>query len=366
MKTANLLLTCTFAATAIAAHADFTYQESTQITGGTIVGMMKMVGTFSKAARQIGDPILTTVMVKGNRMTRISKDSSEIIDLDKGTVTEIDNIKKQYTVMTFEEMRQRMEAAMAKAKSQQKSAPEQPASGAQDVSMKFNVHVKNTGTTKDIVGLSATESILTMNMEATDKKSGQSGNLAITNDMYLAPEIPGYEEVREFYKRYALKMGSVMGQSMNSAINPQLMAMMQQPAAGQGMADMAKEMAKLKGVPVLQIMRIGTTTDGTPLPAASEAALPAAAPTPTAGDIAKQSATSAISDKLGALGGFGGFGRKKKADPASEAAAATTTPTAAVLMESNTQLASFSKASVDPSQFNPPAGYKQVELKPID
>jgi hypothetical protein len=46
--------------------------------------MMKMVGTFSKAARQIGDPIVTTVMVKGNRMARISKDRSEIIDLDKG------------------------------------------------------------------------------------------------------------------------------------------------------------------------------------------------------------------------------------------------------------------------------------------
>ena len=366
LKTTSLLLTWTLAATSVAAHADFTYQESTQITGGSIVGMMKMVGTFSKSARQLGDPILTTVMVKGNRMTRISKDRSEIIDLDKGTLTEIDNIKKQYTIMTFEEMRQRMEAAMAKAKSQQKSASEQPANGAQDVSMKFNVHVKNTGATKDVAGLSATESILTMNMEATDKKSGQSGNLAITNDMYLAPDIPGYEEVREFYKRYALKMGSIMGQSMNGAMSAQMMAMMQQPAAGQGMADMAKEMAKLRGVPVLQIMRMGTTIDGTPLPAASEAPLPAAAPTPTAGDIAKQSASSAISDRLGALGGFGGFGRKKKADPAPEAAAGTPTPTAAVLIESNTQLASFSKASVDPSQFDPPAGYKQVELKAID
>ncbi len=98
-------------------------------------------------------------------------------------------------------------------------------------------------------------------MDATDQKSGQTGSLAITNDMYLAPEIPGYDEVRDFYKRYALKMGTVM----SGAINTQMMAMMQQPAAGKGMADMVEEMSKLKGIPVLQIMRMGTTADGTPV-----------------------------------------------------------------------------------------------------
>jgi hypothetical protein len=121
-KTTSMLLTCTLAASSVTAHADFTYQESAQTTRGSIIGMMKMVGTFSKAARKIGDPILTTVMVKGNRMARISKDRSEIIDLDKGTVTDIDKIKEQCIIMTFKEMRQRMEAAVSRAKSQQKPA----------------------------------------------------------------------------------------------------------------------------------------------------------------------------------------------------------------------------------------------------
>ena len=73
--------------------------------------------------------------------------------------------------------------------------------------------------------------------------------------MYLAPDIPGYDEVRDFYRRYALKMGTVM----SGALDTQTMAMMQQPAAGKGMADMVAEMSKLKGIPVLQIMRMGTT-----------------------------------------------------------------------------------------------------------
>src|SRR5450756_2301756 len=93
--------------------------------------------------------------------------------------------------------------------------------------------------------------------------------------------------------------------------------MMQQPNAGKGMAEMAAEMSKLKGTPVLQIMRMGTTADGSPLPAASEAPLPAGPPPPTAGDVAKQSASSAI---MGSLP-FGGFGRKKKQDDAPPPAA---------------------------------------------
>jgi hypothetical protein len=93
MKSLSVLLTCTLASTSAVARADFTYQESTQITGGSVVSMMKFAGAFSKQARQVGDPILTSVMVKGNRMIRNSKDHSEIIDLDAGTVTEIDHLR---------------------------------------------------------------------------------------------------------------------------------------------------------------------------------------------------------------------------------------------------------------------------------
>ena len=361
MKPLTLLLTCILVSTSAVAYADFTYEESTQITGGSVMSMMKFAGAFSKQARQAGDPILTSVMVKGNRMVRNSKDHSEVIDLDAGTITEIDHQKKQYTTMTFEQMRQQMEAAVAKAKAeqakQQKQAPEPSSKDTQNVDVKFNIKVRNTGASRDVAGLSAKESIMTMTVDATDQKSGQTGSLAITTDMYLAPEIPGYDEVRDFEKRFAVKLGTVV----SPAINPQMMAMMQQPAAGKGMADMVEEMSKLKGIPVLQIMRMGSTIDGTPLPAASEAPLPAGPPPPSAGDIAKQSASAAIMSSLP----FGGFGRKKKQEdppPAPNSAP----PTSAVLIEMNTQMTNFSKGAVDPTQFNPPIGYKQVESKQMD
>jgi hypothetical protein len=357
------------------AYADFTYTETTQITGGSIMQLMKVAGTFSKTARQAGEPIVSTVIIKGNRMTRTGQQRTEIIDLDKETVTSIDHVKRQYTVMTFAQMRQQMEKAMQKAKEEQqkKSASDQNAASNTDI--KFQVHVRNTGATKDVAGLNANESILSMAMDATDKTSGQTGSMAITNDLWLAPEIPGYDEVKDFYRRYAEKMQVVF----SGALNPAMLA--QYPGAGQGMADMIKEMSKLKGIPVLQVMRMGTTVNGAALPAASEAPLPPPGATPempsageVAQDAAQQTAASAIASKMGALGGlaggFGGFGhKKKKADaPAPEAqqAPAAAPATAAVLVESNTQLTGFSQAPADESKFDVPAGYKQAEPRNVE
>ena len=76
--------------------ADFHYTETTKVTGGSMLSLVKIAGTFSKQARQIGDPITHSVYVKGNRMADVQPDSSEIIDLDKEAVTHIDHQKKQY------------------------------------------------------------------------------------------------------------------------------------------------------------------------------------------------------------------------------------------------------------------------------
>ncbi|MEO6910710.1 MAG: hypothetical protein ABI158_07285, partial [Edaphobacter sp.] len=151
--TAGLLVAASAALATPSAYADFTYTETTQITGGSIMQIMKMAGTFSKTARQAGEPIVSTVIVKGNRMTRIGQQQTEIIDLDRETVTSIDHQKRQYTVMTFEQMRQQMEKAMQKAKEEQKKAPESEQNTASNTEVKFNVHVRSTGATKDVAGL---------------------------------------------------------------------------------------------------------------------------------------------------------------------------------------------------------------------
>src|SRR5271167_2594203 len=122
--------------------ADFRYDETTKITGGSLVSMAKFAGAFSKGAHQITDPVNSTILVKGNRMAHINQDSTEIIDLDHETITRIDNTKKQYSVVTFQEMKAAMEEAMRKAQAQPQPAPApQPASTTPPPQLKFKVSV---------------------------------------------------------------------------------------------------------------------------------------------------------------------------------------------------------------------------------
>lgn len=345
--------------------ADYTYQQVSQITGGSILKMMKLAGAFSSQARKVTDPIVSTIYLKENRLANVAPDSIEIIDLDKETITHIDPEKRTYTVVTFAEMREQVAKA---AQQMQKNQTAKPADttpsnpNADDVKMSFDVKVRKTGAEKEVSGLAAQEAILTLMMNATDQQTQQTGSMAITNDMWLAPEIPGYQQVRDFYVRMASKMGG-----MTAGVGMDLSRFLaQHPGATQAMTDMGKEMQKIKGVPVMQVMRLGASTDGKPLPAASEAPLPAdnSPAMPSGSDVAKQSAASAISSRLGGFG-LGGFGHKKQdsAPPADQNSnqGSQATPTNTILMETQITYSNFSSGPVDAVHFEVPAGFKQFQ-----
>jgi hypothetical protein len=356
------LLSCILAVPA-AVFADFSYQETTQLTGGSMLSMIRMAGALSAQARKAGEPIVSSVYLKGNRLARVSPDHIEITDLDQETITNIDTAKRTYTVMTFQQMKEQMARAqqeMEKRQAEHPAAAPAPNPDADKVKMSFDVHVRKTGTVRQVSGLSTSEAIMTMMMNATDQNTKQTGTMAITNDMWLVPELPGYAQMRDFYMRMAAKMGT-----MPAATGVDFNRMLaQNPGATQGLADMAKEMQKIQGVPVMQVMRMGTTTDGKPLAAASEAPLPpdSSPAMPSGGDMAKQGMASALTSHLP----FGGFGKKKQDDPPPPSQNSTTPPpTSAVLMESQTTSSNFSSAPVDPSHFEVPAGYKLIQT-PMD
>jgi hypothetical protein len=365
------------------ASADFQYQEKTQLTGGSALAAMKIVGAFSKQARQVTDPTVSSVFLQGNRMARVSALTTEIIDLDKETLTNIDHNKKQYTVLTFEQLKQQMERAAAKMKEEQaKQKKQAPAEGSADTKFEFDVKVRETGATKEIAGSTAKESILTLTMKATDTKSKESGSLAMTSDMWLVADIPGYSAVRDFYTRYAVKVGMMVGESFSRSLAAMPAGM------GEGTAALVKEMSKLPGVPILQVMRVGSSLNGEALPAASEAPLQASdsITMPSGNEVAKSvgtaAVTSAIQSKMkglgglaGGVGGLGGFGKKKEKDKAEAEAPKESTSASApglgpsgppgygVLMETNSEMSGFSSATIDPSKFNPPDGYKQIAFQ---
>ena len=199
-----------------------------------MLSMMKVVGVFSKQARE---PIQSTVSVKGDKMLHRSQQNATVIDLAAQTVTTIDLQKKSYTVMTFDEYRQMMEQ-MAQRMHESKD---------QGAKMEYKVSTKDTGNTKQIAGYEAKEMVLRMEMQSTDPKSGQQMTMLMTSDMWLAPSIAGYAEVRAFYTR--------MGEKL--AFNPGGGMFMSSPQASKNMGELYKEMSKLDGIPVLQTISMG-------------------------------------------------------------------------------------------------------------
>jgi hypothetical protein len=351
----QLLIVTLLCSSPVLMRADFNYTETTQMTGGSLGAMMRSLGPLAGKA---AEPIVTTHIVKGNRMVTITRGTLTITDLDQETITTVDNDKKQYSVTTFAEMKERLEQAMQRAQGRKKGQD------GEDVKANFKVSAKATGKSKTIQGLTAKEMVLTVTTEFADAKSGQSGAMDMVTDSWVAP-LPGYEEVREFNKKLGAKIGAAFGAGM------QQMAMMGggQGNMGQSMEELAKEMQKMDGMPVESVTKMG--------PAGSMTASSSAAPAPASGNAGEctadsqsqeaQRSPSAAGALAGALGGkFGGFGRAKKTDkPAAQSQPgcnATPGNTAGgALMEMTMTLSSFSSAPADASKFEIPAGYKQVK-----
>jgi hypothetical protein len=335
----KLFLPILLAASCATLRADFTYQQTGQMTGGALYDLLKLAGPFSRQARE---PIVSTVIVKGNRMANISKDHIQVIDLDKETITEIDPAKKQYSVVTFAQMKQAMDDAIARAQNQKA----QKGGDAPNVEANFSVSAKSTGQSKTVSGLSAKEAVITMKLEGTNTDTGQSGSMTILEDAWMA-DVPGYEEVKAFQKKMGEKMGYLFGSGMAQMG-------MQRPETLKGFAEVSKEMSKAQGVPVETVMKMGGEGTGTDACAAQQSQQKQNSP-----NVGAAAASAA-------LGRFG-IGRKQndqqQAPPAnqSQSQSGANSSACALLMEMTSSLSGFSTGPADTSKFEVPAGYKQGE-----
>jgi hypothetical protein len=358
--------------------ADASYQETTQITGGSMVAPLKSMSFLSKSMRDMLAPITTTTMIHGNQKAVVGKDSIEITDLDKETVTHIDPVHKTYTVVTFAQMRQafaQVPKQMQEAQDKAKQAPEQPQQPKSDLKTSFDVSVKNTGVTKEINGLSAQEQLVTLQMHITDPNAPptqpSAATYVVTTDAWITPDPPEVKEIQDFDKRFGQKLmegvdlsafKAQMTQMSSAGQNPGMSQMFAgKPGSSEAMAEMAKEMAKLQGTRVMEVTRMGGSGTGPAQNSAqtSEPA-PSAAPSNPNGSMSGMLGSALGSSALGA------FHRKKAAQPASDTPTTTTNPdgtqtTSATLMEMTLQKSNFSQAPVSSSNFEVPAGYKKVE-----
>jgi hypothetical protein len=361
--------------------ADASYQETTQITGGSMVAPLKSMSFLSKSMRDMLAPTTTTTMIHGNQKAVVSKDFTEITDLDKETVTHIDNLHKTYTVVTFAQMRQafqqmpkQMQQAQDQAKQAQQQQPQQPKS---DLKTSFDVSVKNTGVSKEINGLTAQEQLVTLQMHVTDPNAPPTQTSAVTyvvtTDAWISPDPPEVKEIQDFDKRFGQKLmegvdlsafKAQMTQMHDMSQNPGMSQMFAgKPGSAEAMAEMGKEMAKLQGTRVMEVTRMGgsgTGPAGAQNSAQNSDSAPAATPANSNGSVSGMLGSALGSSALGA------FHRKKAAQPASDTTTTTTAAdgtqtTSTILMETTVQKSNFSQAPVSSSNFEVPAGFKKVE-----
>ncbi len=393
-----------FAVATPMAAQNASYESTTQLTGGSLVEMVKQL-SFLKATRDMLAPISSTTMVRGNQKATISKETTEIVDLDKETIYHLDNVKKTYTAITFTEMRQmmanlpaQMQQAQTQIKQAEAQAPPPPSQMPSNMKVTTDVSVKSTGESKAVNGEMAQEQVITLATHITDTNSPLAPGTnpvtyTMTMDVWLAPKPPEMQAIEDFDVRMAKKL--MQGVDM-SAMVAQVRGMQRdaqmnlgplfasQPGAGLAMKQFGEEMSKLKGMALETTMSMGGLA-----PAGSAVAAQQNAPTtppPTAGSVAGQVATDAAAqtaaNQAGKLGSFGSalgssalgsFRRKKAAPPAETAppAAAAAPPAAAAegvppgmvnvtLLAMTEEKKNFSTEAPPASAFQIPPGYKPL------
>jgi hypothetical protein len=314
-------------------YGDFQYQSTVQMTGGALMQMTRFVPGAGKAR----EPQVTTVAVKGNRLVRKGSIQTEIIDLEKRTITNVHPDKRTYSVMTFDQMKQMLNDMNAKVQEQKQQQPAAP-------DMSIDANIEKTGQTRTIQGYDTKEAVLTMSMSMTDPRTGQSGAMNMKMDMWVAPDVPGYPEVRDFYRRMAKELDW----------SPGGFAMLNRPDIARAVAKMMSQGGMIDGTPIEEILKIQPVAAANGTPAATPASQPQQ-------NTATPSASTAIAGALsGRLGGLGGLGRKKSQSATGTTQDQAAAPGDASLIEMTISNTNFSSQPVDPSLFEIPAGFSEV------
>jgi hypothetical protein len=313
--------------------ADVQTQEKTHVQfSGPLGRMVNMFG--GKAAKQ---GVVQTVAVKGDRMMTTNDKTAELIDMAEEKVYHIDLDGKSYTVMTFAELRQKMQEAQEKAKEhmaeakehQEKEKPTEP-----QKKMAIEVSTKETGQTKTVNGFDCKEVVTVVTMHEDGKTLEQSGGMVMTNDAWVTTPIPAMKEVTAFRRRYFEKLS---GMDPAAAAEQMAQALAMYPQLKEMMGRTRVEGAKVDGTPISTLMTVDTV----------------ASP-----EEKKQQTESQPAPDSGGLGGM--LARKmmkKKAADDSAAGGATDTGHAS-LMSTTLEVLSVS-TTVSPDAVTIPAGFKQ-------
>jgi hypothetical protein len=291
--------------TTLAFGADFSYTSTSKATGGSMAAVAG--GAL---------PPSTKYYYQGQKMKVDRGDGAEIIDFDAKTITSINNRSKSYLVRNFSEVQ----------------AP------ANQAGVIAKIDIKETGQKKTVNGYSASELMLTMDVDSP--QTGQMGRMQMEMDLWISPDVPGASELRAFYQKNAANFPWA---AMAGGGNQSMTA---------GIADMQRKISEMNGVPVEQVVKIRMAGG-------------AGAPARPQMNAAQQAQMADAMAKLKALQAQGGPAAAAAAQAMSRmgnipgATGAAPAGGGNSLMEITMDSSDFSSSSIPDSVFAIPAGYQK-------
>jgi hypothetical protein len=343
------------------ARADITIERSTSVEGVGAMAFGNMSGTSKTTisgnkSRTDSDMKMQSKLV-GFLARNAVGPSAEIVLLDQDKLYHLNINKKEYTEMTFEQMRARLQ----KASDQLNSTDERKQPAAVDQSkcewMPARADVKKTGEKAQFGGYDSERVVITAAQPCKDKETGSVCEVALVLDNWMSTSFTESAEVQKFYKAYATKMGLDPSGSQDISQRAKLLF-----SQYKGIwAEIATKMQGVKGYPVRSSFTLAL--------GGAECKDPKAHQTQDSSDKDSDSSNSPGALAGAVAGKLGGLFHKKKdeaqdAAPAAPAAAPAPLPPGDVgLMTISSQLVSVSTNSASPDAFTVPADFKKTEPK---
>ena len=236
-------------------HADVKTQERTKLELGGMLG--KVVNVFG--GRDAREGTMTTVAVKGSRKSMFNDTTGQIVDLAEEKIYDLDVRRKTYRVMTFAELRQRMEEAKAKAEKaareeQAKQSADAPPAARPEDTLEIDLDVKPTGQKRAINGFDTSQVVVTVTVREKGKTLDQSGGLVLMTDMWMAPRMDAMKELIDFEMQFAQKLYGPMiaGASPQDIASVLAVYPMLKPA----LEKMNAEQSKVEGTAILTTVKV--------------------------------------------------------------------------------------------------------------
>jgi hypothetical protein len=263
-------------------HADVKTRQKVQLKFEGMLGrMMSLAGGAAS-----GNGETSTLAVKGARMAQLGDRTGRIVDLSEERVYELDMRRKDYRVVTFEEMREQLRKARADAEQAAKDMPQEERDelAQEGKEVEITIDVQETGKTRSIAGHTAKQVIVTLTAHEKGKTLEEGGGFVVTNDTWIAPRIPEMNEIADFAMKFAK---AVYGDEMMAATQQMGQALAMYPSLQKVMSQMDDRMRALDGTALLTVSKIETVK--------SKAAMESTPPPPTGGGLG-----GALARRLGA------------------------------------------------------------------